>query len=81
MPDITTSELIAALTRELTLIDRRDLFFLVKVAFLWEEITTSKAAELLGLPLEDFREMSRRWVCDARDECDVMLAEEEQDHA
>ena len=53
--------LIEALTKEYAMIDRRDLFALVKIALLCEEITMTKAAELLGLPLVEMRCIANYW--------------------
>jgi predicted HTH domain antitoxin len=57
--------LIEALTKEYAMIDRRDLFSLVKVALTNEEITMSKASELLGLPLVEMRCIANYWVEEA----------------
>jgi predicted HTH domain antitoxin len=52
---------VQAIRRDYSMIDRRDLFFLVKTALIHEEITLSRAAELLGLPLEEIRVLGNYW--------------------
>jgi hypothetical protein len=53
-----------AMTKDYTLIDRGDLYYLTKIALLHNEITLSKAHELLGLPLEDMRVLAHEWSKD-----------------
>lgn len=53
---------VQVLTKSYTLIEKRDLYFLVQVALLNEEITVSKASELLGIPLEDMRSIMAGWL-------------------
>ena len=46
-----TRALLAFDARHLCLVDRRDLWHLVAVAYAADEISASKAAELLGVPI------------------------------
>lgn len=48
--------------RHMGLIDKRDLTHLVRVALEHGEISASKAAELLGLSLEEVRALTRHWA-------------------
>ena len=43
------------------IVHKRDLSFLVKTALLSEQITMSRAAELMKITLTDMREIARRW--------------------
>lgn len=47
--------------RYLTLVDRRDLWHLIKVSWWYTEISDSKAAELLGIPLSEVRPILDAW--------------------
>ena len=68
--------IVDAMTKQFTMVERRDLYFLVQVAFLNEEITLSRAAELLGIPLEDMRSITAGWVKEP-EKHDVILPEEQ----
>lgn len=61
-PKEIRSALVETLTKRWTLVESRDLRMLVEIALLREEITSSKAAELLGLSLEDIRVLLASWV-------------------
>jgi predicted HTH domain antitoxin len=53
--------LVETLTRRWRLVEQDDLYMLTKIAVQREEIAMSKAAELLGLPLEDMRVLMNEW--------------------
>jgi hypothetical protein len=66
--------IVDAMTKRFTMIERNDLYLLARVAFLHEEISMGKAAELLGIPLEDFRHIAAGWAKE-QDKSDVILPE------
>jgi hypothetical protein len=49
------------MTKDYTMIERGDLYYLTKMALKYDEISLSKASELLGLPLEDVRVLACEW--------------------
>lgn len=57
-----TDIILKAMCKRYTTIEQQDLYMLVQFAFIHQEITTGKAADLLGLPLEAFRAISQSWL-------------------
>ena len=55
-----------AMTKSFAIVERDDLYFLTKAAYEHHEITQSKAAELLGVPVGDMRYLAAGWRRDER---------------
>mgnify|MGYP001595564434 FL=1 len=59
--DRLKSALVSCIMKRYTMIEQSDLYYLVKVALEHKEISSSKASNLLGLPLEDLRVLQNEW--------------------
>lgn len=59
---IMSEIILEAMCKRYTTVEQKDLYMLVQFAFIHQEITTGKAAELLGIPLEAFRAISQSWL-------------------